>query len=188
MAKPQQQQRRSPAPPAARTAQKAEGKRNPAPRSVEIDEDDSEDEDEGEGSKREKRSDKAMLTIRIMRLMKGAARVQHSLGKDTGEDELDALTAALKALGEMASALPETWQRAKVAGGAVTRTIEPGTMVRVREKRVAAYADLVDKKDLVDLKVVKQAGNKLAVKTSSGQTLFFPLAHITTETADSDEE
>jgi len=170
---------RSPALPTATEDRAARSKKGrEEAREVEIDDDaDDDDDDDSENGKREKRSDKAMLTVRVLRLIKASARIQRDLG-DTFEDETQALADVLGKLSEQVPTLDDDWKRTRAASGGFNKTFDPGNIVQITEKRREAYVGLLEADELDELRVIKQVGSKCAVMTPSKAKLFLPVAHL----------
>jgi len=112
---------------------------------------------------------RARLTRTTGKLARRAARMSSIFEGEIGK-AFAAVGAQLQALVEDIHDLPETWTPNKV-GGASTPRLAPGDIVRIHEKRRAAFEGLLEADELDGLRVVKIVGKRLVCKTESGVKL-----------------
>jgi hypothetical protein len=107
------------------------------------------------------------------------ARCERQMGEASQTPVLHAAAAkAVSALREFfaaADALPDGWQRARVAGGG--KQFSMGTIVKFTDAARTKYADLLEPDEMDDMTVVKTVGNKTVVRTGAGKQ-FFPTMHL----------
>lgn len=121
-------------------------------------------------------------------------RTQHQLDamKNWKGEEQEAVRAivvqaqdALKAAAERLAQIPDDWRptRAAGGGGGSKAEIEPGTVVRLTEKRAPEYADVIPEEHQRGIKVKEVRGNKVVCILADGMVAMIPRGHVTVDDA-----
>lgn len=165
----------APKPPTLRAVGPAVDKNKPKDKEETVVLEDEEEGDEDEGS--DAKSHKVNYIARVSKLSK---RVQLFVSQAQSNARLHNAAAnvlgSLKALIEEAEKLPEDWKRSKTARPG--KAFGPGDIVAIAEGHRARYADLIEKDEMDDLRVIKQINKKVSVKCPGGDKMFVPAHHL----------
>lgn len=120
-------------------------------------------------------------------------RVQHQLDAMkswAGEDQEAARAIVqqaqdgLKGAAERLAQVPDDWRPRRAAGGGGGSKVElqPDDLVRITDKRMAEYTDIVSAECARGIKVVEVRGNKVVGLMSDGVRAMLPRGHVTLDT------
>ncbi len=122
-------------------------------------------------------------------------RVQHQIDamKNWAGEEQEAVKAAvqqvqdgLKAAAERLTQIPDDWRPARSGGGGggggPKVEIVVGTLVRITDKRLPEYQDIVSPECARGIKVTEVRGNKVVGLMSDGVKAMIPRGHVTVDT------
>lgn len=148
-----------------------------APKSRKSDEGDNEEKEEEEG--KEKMSAKVKL---VRNLDKQNSKIEKLLRKlkkvPSAVSVVAKLEKAIEGLSEAATEadkMPESFRVAKGENGeSFSFKVEEGAIVTIRDKKRAAFSDMLEKDEMSGMTVVKVIGTRVKAQTTSGITLILP--------------
>lgn len=144
--------------------------------------DEDEDEEDEAPAGKTKKSQKALLTIRVSNMIRKMRQATDFLRDSIAEDEAAAALKALSDLNGAVGLLDANWTRARKEKIS-QKTFETNQLVAVTDVWKKKYAGLMDEMEMDDLRVVKKAslknGNAVySVITADGARLFIAAAHL----------
>lgn len=120
-------------------------------------------------------------------------RIQHQLDAMkswTGEEQDRARAIVvqaqdgLKAAAEVLVGVPDEWRptRSSKGGGGAKAEVTAGSIVRITEKRLPEYADVISNECARGIRVKEIRGNKVVGVMSDGMVAMLPRGHVTIDT------